>query len=172
MDGIGGNAVAGLIAALAATTILGVGKWIRLAYLRHLDVKYVREVITDGRRRVMGSKDTFHHGMNATLTADTLRSAQYNLMIKQLMVALDHATSTLSHDQRKDVFDALDWYHTHSLHARKNNHGKPVFVDLPLGRWPTTEMQERRAVDKFKLLESIKWLKLKPYACGRGENLL
>ena len=170
MDGIGGNAVAGLIAALAATTILGVGKWIRLAYLRQLDVKYLREVITDGRRRVMGSKDTFNHGMNAPLTTDVLRSGQYNLMIKQLMIILDHTTSKLSHDQRKDVFDALDWYHTQSLHAVKDKHGKPVFVDLPVGRWPTMEMQESRAVDKFKRLESIKWLKLKPHAYGHSEN--
>ena len=32
-----------------------------------------------------------------------------------------------------------------------------------VGSWPTNEMQESQAVDKFKRLESIKWLKLKPY---------
>ena len=153
MPDIAGSAVAGLIAALTATTILGAAKWIHLKYLQRLDVKQIREVLTTGRKRVM----------DATLPGDVLRAAQYNLIIKQLRVALDHTTSKLPYAKRKDIFDALDWYHVKFLYATKNERDNPVFRDLPDGSWPTTEMQESQAVDKFKRLESIKWLKLKPY---------
>ena len=145
--------MAGLIAALTATTILGAAKWIHLKYLQRLDVKQIREVLTTGRKRVM----------DATLPGDVLRAAQYNLIIKQLRVALDHTTSKLPYAKRKDIFDALDWYHVKSLYATKVERDNPVFRDLLDGSWPTTEMQESQAVDKFKRLESIKWLKLKPY---------
>ena len=155
--------MAGLIAALTATIILGAAKWIRLKYLQRLDVKQIREVLTTGRKRVMESKETFYHGMDATTPGDVLRAARYNLIIKQLRVALDHTTSKLPYAKRKDIFDALDWYHVESLYATKDKRGNPVFVDLPVGSWLTNEMQESQAVDKFKRLESIKWLKLKPY---------
>ena len=163
MGDIAGNAVAGLIAALTATTIWGAAKWIHLKYLQRLNVKQIREVLTTGRKRVMESKKTFHHGMDTTLPGDVLRAAQYNLMIKQLRVALDHTTSKLPHTKRKDIFAALGWYHVDSLYATKDKRGNPVFVDLPVGSWPTNEMQESHAAAKFKRLESIKWLKLKPY---------
>ena len=55
--------MAGLIAALTATFILGAAKWIHLKYLQRLDVKQIREVLTAGRKRVMESKETFRHGM-------------------------------------------------------------------------------------------------------------
>ena len=145
--------MAGLIAALTATIILGAAKWIHLKYFQRLDVKQIREVLTTGRKRVM----------DATLPGDVLRAAQYNLIIKQLRVALDHTTSKLPYAKRKDIFDALDWYHVKFLYATKDERDNPVFRDLPDGSWPTTEMQESQAVDKFKSLESIKWLKLKPY---------
>ena len=107
--------------------------------------------------------------MATTSPSDVLRSAQYNLMIEQLRVALDHTTSKLPYAKRKDIFDALDWYHTESLYATKDKYGNPVFVvDFPVGRWPTKEMQESHAADKFKRIESIKWLKLKPYTLGNG----
>ena len=88
-------------------------------------------------------------------------------MIEQLRVSLDHTTSKLPYAKRKDIFDALDWYHTESLYATKDKDGNPVFVvDFPVGRWPTKEMQESHAADKFKRIEAIKWLKLKPYTPG------
>ena len=83
--------MAGLIAALTATTILGAVKWIHLKYLQRLDVKQIREVLTTGRKRVM----------DATLPGDVLRAAQYNLIIKQLRVALDHTTSETALRQKE-----------------------------------------------------------------------
>ena len=58
MEDIAGSAVAGLIAALTATIILGAAKWIHQKHLHRLDLKQIREVLTDGRRRVMQAKET------------------------------------------------------------------------------------------------------------------
>ena len=168
MEDIAGNAVAGLIAALTATTILGAAKWIHLKRLQSLDVKQIREVLTDGRKKVLESEETSFTNMDATADGDALRCAQYNLMIEQLRIALDHTTSKLPYVKRKEIFDALDWYHTEGLYARKDNNGNPVFVSLPPGKWPTTTMKKNFAIDKFKRIESIKWLKLKPYTPMNG----
>ena len=108
----------------------------------------------------MEAKDTPHKGMDVTSSADTWRAALYNNMIKKLSVALEKWLVDLSHDQRKDIFDALNWYHTDSLLAVKNQ-GKAVFVELPDGKWPTTEMPIEEAKKRFEKLQSIKWLKLK-----------
>ena len=79
--------------------------------------------------------DTFHKGMNATSSGDALRAAQYNNMVKRLGIALEKWMADLSHDQRKDIFDALDWYHTDSLQAVKKD-GKAAFIDIPdYSRW-------------------------------------
>ena len=101
MEDIAGSAVAGLITAVVATIILGVAKWVYQKHLQRLAVKQIQEVLTDGRRRVLEAKETFNHNMDATLPGDMLRAAQYNLMIKQLRIALDHTTSNLSYAKRK-----------------------------------------------------------------------
>ena len=168
MENIAGNAVAGVIAAVTATTILGSAKWIYLVHLQRLDVKQIREVLTSGRKRVMESKETFDDELDVTLSGDLLRAGRYNVMIKQLRVALDHTTSKLSYTKRKDIFDALDWYHVEFVYLRKDQIGNPEFVDLPAGSWTTERMQKSEAIDKFKRLESIKWLKLKPYTSENG----
>ena len=66
---------------------------------------------------------------------------------------------SLSHVQRKDLYDAMDWYHTDGLYATKSK-GKVVFMDVPEGRWPTAEMSMEAARRKFDRLEAIEWLKL------------
>ncbi|MYK39710.1 MAG: hypothetical protein F4049_05770 [Gemmatimonadetes bacterium] len=170
MEDIAGNAVAGLIAAVTATILLGVAKWIYGKRLQGLDVKQIREVLTEGRRKVLESKETSFPGIG-TVSGDVLRCAQYNLMIEQLRLALDHRTSKLPYVKRKAIFDALNWYHTDgdSLYVIKTNDGKLVFSpDLPPGKWPTSDMKKNFAIDKFKRIESIKWLKLKPYTPMNG----
>ena len=118
---------------------------------------------------MLESEETSLSNMDATAHGDALRCAQYNLMIEQLRIALDHTTSKLPYVKRKEIFDALDWYHTESLYARKDNDGKPVFVsNLPPGQWPTTTMEKKFALNNFKRIESIKWLKLKPYTPMKG----
>ena len=98
--------------------------------------------------------------MDATLPGDMLRAAQYNLIIKQLRIALDHTTSNLSYAKRKRIFDVLAWYHVKSLYFTKDTVGNPVSKDdFPVGNWPTKTMQES---------QSIKWLKLQPYTPENG----
>ena len=162
METIGQSAAAGIIAALAATIILGIAKCIRQWWARRQDAEFIREILVLGRQRVLEAKDTRHEGMKTTLPADVLRAAQYNHMVKRLGVVLEKWTADLSHNQRKDIFDALDWYHTDSLHAVEKD-GKPLFVDLPDGSWPTTEMPLGAARRKFDKLQSIGWLKLRAY---------
>ena len=107
----------------------------------------------------MEAKDTYNKGMKAKLKEDDLRAAQYNIMITQISVALERWAVNLSHAQRKDIYDALDWYHTQGLHAIPKD-GVAVFVDIPEGRWPTTDMSLDHAKNRFENLQSIKWLKL------------
>ena len=154
------SVVAGVIAAVSATAILGCAKCVRQWLAKRQDERYIRDLFSRGRKRVMESKNTYHKGMDANSSADALRAAQYNNMIKRLDIAMEQWLANLSHDQRKDIFDALDWYHTDSLQAIKRN-GNAVFVDIPDGRWPATEMPVEVAKEIFEKLQSIKWLKLK-----------
>ena len=159
MDSIAQSAVAGLIAALAATAILGLAKYVYHRWANYQDVGHVRNILIQGRARVMGARDTFHKGMSAMMSADVLRAAQYNYMIREVRVALDRWAVNLSHAQRKDLYDALDWYHADGLYATKRD-GEVVFMEFPEGKWPTAEMSTQEARRNFDQLRSVKWLKL------------
>ena len=159
MDSIAQSAVAGLIAALAATAILGLAKYVYHRWANHQDVGHVRNILIQGRARVMRARDTCHKGMGVMMLADVLRAAQYNYMIREVSVALDRWAVNLSHAQRKDLYDALDWYHADGLYATKRD-GKVVFMEFPEGQWPTAEMSTQEARRKFDQLRSVKWLKL------------
>ena len=158
MESIASGAVAGLIAALVATAILGFANFVRQWLGRRQDVGLIRDIFIQGRMRVMDAEDTFHEGMGLTMSAGALRAGQYNNMIRQVDVALERRTQFLSHDQKNDVYDALDWYHTDSLNAVRTNGGWK-FLEIPDGRWPTTEMSMEAAKSKFEKLRSIEWLK-------------
>ena len=160
MDSVVQSAVAGLIAALAATTILGLAAYVRQRLAKRRDVNYLRGIFVEGRKRVIDAEDTFHKGMGKVIPEDVLRAAQYNNMMRQVGVALAKWTVNLSHAQRKEIYDALDWYHTDGLYATKKD-GAVEFGELPEGRWPTTTMSMEAAREKFEKLQSIKWLKLK-----------
>lgn len=159
MDSIAQSAFAGLSAALAAAAILGIAKYVYHRWANQQDVGHVRDIFTQGRTRVMGAKDTCHKGMGVMMPANVLRAAQYNYMIREVSVALDRWAVNLSHEQRKDIYNALNWYHTDGLYATKRD-GKVVFRELPEGRWPTTEMSLQEARSKFDQLRSVNWLKL------------
>ena len=162
MESIAQGAFTGLIAALAATTILGLARYARRWWANRQDVKYIRELLTEGRIHVMEARDIFFDGMGATASADSIRATQYNRMIKELGIALERWTVNLSHTQRKDIYDALDWYHDRpdALFAIKRDE-KVVFREIPDGKWPTVDMSMEAAREKFDKLQSIKWLKLK-----------
>ena len=60
MESIAGSIVAGMIAALAATTIMGVAKYVRDSLARRQDVKYIRALLIEGRGRVKGARNTLN----------------------------------------------------------------------------------------------------------------
>ena len=160
MESILPSAVAGVIAAVTATAILGIAKSIRNWWCERSNVRHIRNVLIEGRKRVLEAKDTYHKGMDATIPSDRLRAAQYNNMIKRLIELLYNWAVYLSHGKRKQLFDALDWYRTDGLDAYKSGE-EVVFPDLQEGLWPTKEMPIEAAKKKFGKLQSIKWLKLK-----------
>ena len=107
----------------------------------------------------MGAKDTYHPGMEAWMKGDALRAAQYNYLLKEVDVALERWTVRLSHDEKKDIYDALDWFNSDGLHAMKR--GDDVqFVEVPEGKWPTTTMRKEHAERRLDQLQSIGWLKM------------
>ena len=144
MESIAPGAAAGLIAALVATAILGFATYVRQWLGKRQDVRLIRDIFIQGRMRVMDAEDTFHEAMSVTMSSGVLRAGQYNNMIRQVGVALERRTEHMSHDQKKDVYDALDWYHTDSLNAIRTD-GRVEFLVLPEGRWPTTEMSMEAA---------------------------
>ena len=163
------STLAGAIGAVIATSIVFSVGLIRDWLAERKDVKYIRKILIDGRKPIMNTKDTYHSGMKTTLSAGALRAANYNRMLKQLNVALKKWTVSLSHDRRKDIFDALDWYNIDSLPVVSQN-GNPLFVELPDGKWVVKEMTIEQARDKFNKLEAIEWLKLGPYEPGPEHN--
>ena len=160
MESIINSAVAGIIAGLAVTVILGAAGFFRQWRGKRREVKYIRGILITGMERVMGAKDTYHPGMKAWMMADALRAAQYSYLLKQVDVALEGRTVRLSHDEKKDIYDALDWFNAEGLHAVKQ--GDDVrFVEVPVGKWPTNTMSLEQAERRLQKLRSIGWLKLK-----------
>ena len=172
MENIAVSAIGGAIAGVVAAGILGVLGRLHRTRLRRREVDYIRDVFMQGRKRVMESKDMSFPEMKRTIEADAVGAAHYNLMIRQIDAALRHTARQVSNNQRKDLYDALDWFNTDGLSATRNEWGEPVFEDdLPLGRWPNRTMRESDAIRRFERLEQIKWLKLKPYEAGSRESL-
>lgn len=153
------SAIAGVSAALVATAILGVARLIRRWWARRRDVNYIRDILIEGQTLISKVEESFSEHANAKSTRDSHRAAEYNRMIEKLRVALEKWTGNLSHAQRRDLFDALDWYHTENLLAIPVG-GEMQYVQPPEGRWYGKDMPLEVAEKKFERLQSIKWLKL------------
>ena len=160
MSSIAPGAIAGVIAALTATAILGIATYVRRFSARRQDIRAIQEILLVGKKRVLESKDTWNTNMHTKIPGDVLRAAQYNNMIKQLSIALEKWHANLRDNQRKEILEALDWYKTDNLIATKNEAGQVTFVELPEGKWPTGDMKLEFAEKKFNRLQSIKWLHL------------
>ena len=157
MENIAVSAIGGAIAGVVAAGILGVLGWLHRTRLRRREVDYIRDVFIQGRKRVMESKEMDFPEMERKIAAGAVRAAHYNLMIRQIDAALKYTALQVSNNQRKDLYDALDWFNTDGLSARRDQWGEPVFVDdLPLGRWPNRTMRESVAIRRFEELEQIK----------------
>lgn len=163
MDQIVQGAVAGVVAGLLTTAILGVARWIRQTSSRRRDIRHIRKIVRDARTRVFEAEDFVSHGMNRVVLGDALRAAQYNLMIKQLMVALGPASTNLSLDRQKELRAALDWFHVDSLYAvNSQERSEPQFIAIRDGLWPTTAMPLESAAKIFARLAELRWLNVDP----------
>ena len=151
------STLTGAIGAVIASSIVFSVGLMRDWLAERKDVNYIREILAEGRRTIMNTKNTYHDGMKTTLTGGGLRAASYNRMLRQLKVALENWTLSLSHKKRKQIFDALDWYNTEGLLATVRQ-GEPIFVELPDGKWAVKEMKIEQAREKFNKLASIEWL--------------
>ena len=127
MDDIAAGAIGGAIAGVVAAGILAFLGQLHRWQTRRRDEVNIRDVVTRGRERVMESRETHYSGPDVTMSADEIRAAQYNLMIRQLNVELERTTPNLRHTQKRDIYDALDWFRTESLNLRTDNAGNRVF---------------------------------------------
>ena len=156
------SAIAGVFAAVVAAILLELARSVRRWFGRRRDVKYVRDLLIEGRKHVLvDAKDFYHEGMQAHCSADVYRAALYNNMVKKLEVGLGKWTPNLSHTQRKGLLDALDWYHK-NLHMTKDKRKELVFAELRDGVWPARELKLERATEIFDRLQSVRWLNLPP----------
>ena len=156
------SAIAGVIAAVVAAFLLESARGVRRWMARRRDVEYIRDLLIEGRKHVIvDARDFYHKGMDVHCRADEYRVGLYNNMIRKLAVCFETWTPNLSHAQRKDLLDALDWHHKH-LHMMKNKNNEVVFPELRDGVWPTREMDLERATAIFDELQSIRWLNFPP----------
>ena len=162
MESIAQSAVAGVIAAVTVAIILGLARYVYRWWARRQDVQYIRALLIEGRERTIGAKDTFFERMDTTVSADAIRAAQYNNMLKQVRVALEKWAVVLSHDQRRDISEALDLYYPdpNRLPAKRAKDGQVEFVDSPEGGLVLGRMRSEAANQNFERLKAIKWLKL------------
>ena len=86
---------------------------------REQQLDYLRNLLTTRRRSVLTSRDIATHELPPKLggqlpngiSADALRAEEFNLMLRELGDALEYQTSELTPIERKEVRDALDWFH-------------------------------------------------------------
>ena len=162
MEALWQSAIAGVFAGVAVTLILGLFRFGRRKWARRQDVRYIRALLTEGRIRVMGAKDIHDNQSGQTLSADIVRAGNYNNMLMRIGVALEQWAMDLSHEERKDIYDALDWYNADKYFVKTNAEaGSVEYIPSPEGRWPWPQMSVGDAEKKFEQLESISWLKLR-----------
>ena len=99
--------------------------------------------------------DSTHH----RIPANALRAARYNVMLKELEVALDKWPTALSYNQRQEIVEALDWYNLRSFSVEEDWPGRVALKKMPDGVW-IGNLERETAREKFQNLKSIKWLKL------------
>ena len=158
------NAIAGLFAGVAAAGVLWFFRHIRDGRDRRKDEKAIRDLL---RVRIgavtkvgpkLQSKSAAHRPVDKDEVRRT-RAYEYNVLLTELGLTLERWTPNLSLKQRKDIYDALDWYNLEGWYdARYRAPRRPQ--DLVAGKWEAEGMEEKQFKAKLRELESIDWLKL------------
>ena len=103
-----------LMEALALTILLGVSRWLRNRMARRRDVNHIRAILSEGQALIVDGTAVLHglgtQGEHVVSSADAWRTMLYNATIEKLRFVLE-LQANLSHAQKMDVFDALDWFH-------------------------------------------------------------
>ena len=97
-------------------------EWIlarRARKAREQQLDYLRNLLTASQRSVFTSRDIAAHELRPELgeqlpngiSADALRVEVFNLMLRELGEALEYQASELTPTERKEIRDALDWFH-------------------------------------------------------------
>ncbi|MCY4486160.1 MAG: hypothetical protein OXF11_03470 [Deltaproteobacteria bacterium] len=159
MNSIASSALAGVIAALTATAILGAASYIRRRAARRQAIRHLQHLFTHAREGVMQAEEERLESTNQRIPANALRAARYNAMLKELEVALDKWSTALSYDQREEIIEALDWYNLRTFSVEKDWPGRVKLKKIPDGVW-VGDLCSETAQEKFQNLKSIKWLKL------------
>ena len=163
--------VLGVLVSVLAGVSINVGSWvvdeINDGRANSRDVKYICELLAERMTQVVKVEDTFgvHFEKDVSVPAPggQVRAALYNRMTKEFGAALETWAVNLSNMQRRDIYHALDWYHTRpdQLYFRPTDEGLDFSEEFPEGKWPAPEMSAEEAKEKFDRLQSIKWLKIK-----------
>ena len=159
MNSVASSALAGVIAALTATAILGAAKYVRRRAAKREAISHLQDLFTQARRGVMQAEERRHGPMNHRIPADAVRAARYNVMLKELEAALDKWSTALSYDQRQEIFEAVDWYNLRAFTVEEDWAGRATMKRMPDGVWEG-DLAPEIAQEKFQSLQSIKWLKL------------
>lgn len=107
----------------------------------------------------MQAEEKHLESTNQRIPANALRAARYNVMLKELKVALDKWSTALSYDQREEIIEALDWYNLTTFSVEEDWPGRVKLKTIPDGVW-IGDLRSETAQEKFQNLKSIKWLKL------------
>ena len=159
VNSIASSALAGVIAALTVTAILGVASYIRRLSARRQAIRHLQYLFTHARERVMQAEERRIDSTHLRIPANALRATRYNVMLKELGIALDKWSTALSHDQRQEIIEAVDWYNLEAFSVEEDWPGRAVLKKMPDGVW-IGDLEQEAAQEKFQNLKSIKWLKL------------
>ena len=161
MDAVIQGATAGFIAAVLTAGLFGSGRCVSNWLGRRREAKLLSSIIRDAERTIFDTEDKFFAVINAKVPADRLRAETYNRMLRKLGACLENRITFLGAAQIAELYDALDWHHTHGLHVTKDSEGQPQFPHFPKGQWPPgATMTLDIAKYHFNRLHALSWLSL------------
>ena len=161
VDTVVRGAAGGFIAGLVVAAVLGIAQKFRERVERRQEEQYLRSLFIEGKM-ILTTEDLQLEGLGITVPADYQRAADYKRLLRQVGVALERWTPHLPPSQRKDIYDALDWFHTDQTRmlfaTTAENEGR--FIDVPDGTFPGETMTAEGAAEVYDRLQAIRWLKL------------
>ncbi len=158
--------------------------------LRGQQLSHLRNTITTHYRRVMKCRGIascefpleLGQKLPNGISADEFRVDSFNHFLRELHYVLEYQSSKLTPMEKKDVLDAVDWFHKGDvghvlgvptngkfLFPIVNKHNSPIqqfqlgeYYVFHEGRWPLDIMTKEQAEEKFVNLRKLQWLSMPP----------